>query len=127
MTRPLTGRPGTGVYTRSVTRGSSISPARHFPAAASSIPTTASVEFDARPGPLNEAVKLTMNRWLRVLEREAASAIKNGKIPQDSDPQEIAFTLNAFAIGANCHCRLYHDPRALHRAGRAMATVLAAR
>lgn len=89
--------------------------------------TTASVEFDARPGPLNEAVKLTMSRWLGVLEREAASAIKNGEIPQDSDPQEIAFTLNALAMGANCHYQLYHDPRALNCARRAIAAVLTPR
>ena len=87
--------------------------------------TTASVEFDARPGPLNDAIKHTLNRWLTVLEREATTAIQNGEISPGSDPQDIAFTLNALAVGANCHYQLHHDPRALARARRAMATVLA--
>ena len=39
--------------------------------------TTASVEFDARPGPVNDAVQKLMNRWLRVLEHEATAAIEN--------------------------------------------------
>jgi len=86
--------------------------------------TTASVEFDARPGPLNDAVKDTMNSWLSVLEREATTAIQNGELPNGSDPQDVAFTLNALAVGANCHYQLHHDHRALDRTRHAMASVL---
>lgn len=86
--------------------------------------TTASVEFDARPGPVNEAVRAVMNRWLRVLEREAKAAIANGELDPDSDPTDIAFTINALAVGANCHYQLHGDPHALKRARRAMAVVL---
>src|SRR6516164_4506057 len=32
--------------------------------------TTAMVEFDARPGPVNDAVRGVMRRWLALLERE---------------------------------------------------------
>jgi AcrR family transcriptional regulator len=86
--------------------------------------TTASVEFDARPGPVNEAVRAVMNRWLRVLEREARAAIKNGELAAGIDVKDIAFTINAIAVGANCHHQLHRDPRALQRARRAMARVL---
>ncbi len=86
--------------------------------------TTASVEFDARPGPVNEAIQNVMNRWLRVLEREAKAAIKNGELAQATDPKDIAFTINAVAVGANCHYQLHRDPQALKRARRAMAHVL---
>jgi AcrR family transcriptional regulator len=86
--------------------------------------TTASVEFDARPGPVNEAVRTVMNRWLRVLEREVKAAIANGELDQDTDPKDIAFTINALAVGANCHYQLHRDPRALKRARQAMAVVL---
>jgi|SRR5580692_707717 AcrR family transcriptional regulator len=88
--------------------------------------TTASVEFDARPGAVNDAVKLLMTRWLRVLQREAGTAIENGELPREADPAEIAFTINALAVGANCHYQLHRDRRALERARRAMARVLAA-
>jgi Tetracyclin repressor-like, C-terminal domain len=68
-----------------------------------------------------------MNRWLSVLEREATTAIQNGELPHGRDSQDIAFTLNALAIGANCHYQLHHDPRALDRARHAMATVRTSR
>src|SRR6185312_12755848 len=35
--------------------------------------TTASVEFDGRPGAVNEAVKTVMHAWLGALEREAGA------------------------------------------------------
>lgn len=86
--------------------------------------TTASVEFDARPGPVNQAVRKVMNRWLRVLEREAKAAIENGELARATDPRDVAFTINALAVGANCHYQLHHDRQALKRARGAMARVL---
>ena len=86
--------------------------------------TTASVEFDGRPGPVNQAVKDVMNRWLRVLEREARAAVENGELAPGTDPEDIAFTINALAVGANCHYQLHRDAHALERARRAMALML---
>jgi AcrR family transcriptional regulator len=86
--------------------------------------TTASVEFDARPGPVNAAVKRVMKRWLDVLEREAGAAIEAGELPAAADAKDIAFTINALAVGANCHFQLHRDRKALTRARRAMARVV---
>ncbi len=86
--------------------------------------TTASVEFDARPGPVNDAVREVMNLWLSVLAGQARIAITAGELPAATDPDEIAFTINALAVGANCHYQLHRDPRALAQARRAMAAVL---
>ena len=86
--------------------------------------TTAMVEFDARPGPLNDAVKRVMRRWLGLLEREATTAIENGELPANTDPKDIAFTINALAVGANCDFQLNRNPGSLQRARRAMDTVL---
>jgi AcrR family transcriptional regulator len=86
--------------------------------------TTASVEFDARPGPVNDAVKHVMRQWLAVLEREASTAIENRELPAETDPKDVAFTLNALAIGANCDFQLNRNRGSLKRARRAMATVL---
>ncbi len=87
--------------------------------------TTASVEFDAREGPVKERVKQLMARWLGVLEHEAARAIDGGELPPDRDPGDIAFTLNALAVGTNCDYQLHHDRRALEQARRMMDAVLA--
>lgn len=89
--------------------------------------TTASVEFDARRGPVNRAVKSVMQRWLRVLEREARTAIEQGELPRGADAKDIAFTINALAVGANCDFQLHRDASALERARRAMDAVLKAR
>jgi AcrR family transcriptional regulator len=86
--------------------------------------TTAMVEFDARPGPLREAVKEVMQRWLVLLEREASIAIEKHELPAGTDPKDVAFTLNALAIGANCDFQLNRNPASLQRARRAMAAVL---
>ena len=87
--------------------------------------TTAMVEFDARPGPVNEAVRHVMLRWLAVLERETSTAIDAGELPADTDPGDVGFTLNALAVGANCDFQLTRNPASLERVRRAMATVLA--
>jgi AcrR family transcriptional regulator len=86
--------------------------------------TTASVEFDARPGPVNHAVKQVMGQWVKVLEREAAIAIEREELPGHLDAKDVGFTLNALAIGANCGFQLHRDPQTLERARRAMAVVL---
>jgi hypothetical protein len=83
------------------------------------------VEFDARPGQVNTAVKRVMCRWLAVLEREARTAVGNGELPAGTDPGDVAFTINALAVGTNCDFQLNRDPAALRRARRAMAAVLA--
>jgi AcrR family transcriptional regulator len=85
--------------------------------------TTASVEFDARSGPVNDAVRRIMRQWLRVLEREARAAIEAGELSADRDATDVAFTLNALAVGANCEYQLHHDPDTLERARRAMTAV----
>ena len=86
--------------------------------------TTAMVEFDARPGPVNEAVRELMRRWLAVLEREAITAIENGELPGEINPKDVAFTINALAVGANCDFQLNRNRASLKRVRRAMAAVL---
>lgn len=87
--------------------------------------TTASVEFDARDGVVHDAVKLAIGRWLRVLGGEAAVAVGAGELPSDTDPAEVAFTLNALAVGTNCDYQMHGEARALERGRRAMTAVLA--
>src|SRR3954464_15030638 len=49
--------------------------------------TTASVEYDARPGPLHDDVKAVVRRWLGVLAAEARKAREARDLPPDRDPQ----------------------------------------
>jgi AcrR family transcriptional regulator len=86
--------------------------------------TTATIEYDARPGPLRDEVARTMKRWLRVLEREAATAIESGELPDDAEAADIAFQLNSLAAGASYGFQLWRDPAVFGRARRSMRRVL---
>ena len=39
--------------------------------------------------------------WMDVLAREARQAIRDGDLPRGTDPYDIAFTMNAIAMGVN--------------------------
>ena len=86
--------------------------------------TTATVEYDARPGPLRDAVARTMGGWLGILEREAAAAIEAGELPADTEPGDLAFELNALAAAASYGFQLSRDPDVFSRARRSMRRAL---
>jgi AcrR family transcriptional regulator len=86
--------------------------------------TTATVEFDARPGPLRDKVAATMDRWLGVLEREVAIAIEGGELPADREAADVAFQLNALAAAASYGFHLSRDPEVFARARRSMRRAL---
>jgi len=88
--------------------------------------TSASVEFDHRGGPVRDAVEQQASRWLRALAAEAAVAVSAGELSDRTDPDEVAFALNALAIGTNCDYQLRHDSASLARGRRAMEAVLGA-
>jgi AcrR family transcriptional regulator len=86
--------------------------------------TTATVEFDARPGPLRDKVAATMGRWLEVLEREVAIAIEAGELAADREAADVAFQLNALAAAASYGFHLSRDPEVFARARRSMRRAL---
>jgi AcrR family transcriptional regulator len=88
--------------------------------------TAASCEFDDRPGRVRDAVVGLHRLWLDVLAREAKQAIKDGDLPRATDPYDIAFGLNAIAMGVNQARHLVADDDAPARGWRAMRTILAA-
>jgi AcrR family transcriptional regulator len=87
--------------------------------------TTATVEFDARPGPLRDAVAGTMSRWHELLRREVAAAIDAGELASGVDPADVAFELNALAAAASYGFQLSRDPEVFERARRSMRRALA--
>ena len=82
--------------------------------------TTASVEYDARPGPLRDDVAAVVRRWLAVLESEARTARDAGELPPDRDPADVAFELHSLASGGGVAGRLLDDASGLDRTRRAM-------
>jgi AcrR family transcriptional regulator len=86
----------------------------------------ASCEFDDRPGRVHDAVVAMHRRWMGVLAREVRIAVKNGELPRATDPEDIAFGLNATAMGVNQARRLLGDATAPERGWRAMRALLGA-
>jgi AcrR family transcriptional regulator len=86
--------------------------------------TTASVEYDARPGPLHDDVAAAVRRWLRVLEAEARTARDAGALPSDRDPADVALELHSLASGGSVAGRLLGDPGALDCVRAAMRRAL---
>jgi AcrR family transcriptional regulator len=82
--------------------------------------TTASVEYDARPGPLRDDVAAVVSRWLGVLEAEARRAREAGDLPAHRDPADVAFELHSLASGGSVAGRLIEDAAALDRTRAAM-------
>jgi AcrR family transcriptional regulator len=85
--------------------------------------TTASVEYDARPGPLRDDVAAAVRRWLAVLEAEARTAWDANDLPPERDPADVAFELHSLASGGGVTGRLLDDPTALGRTRAAMRRV----
>lgn len=86
--------------------------------------TTASVEYDARPGPLHDDVAAAVRRWLAVLEHEARAAAQAGDLPDGRDPADVAFELHSLASGGSVAARVLDDPAALERTRGAMRRAL---
>jgi AcrR family transcriptional regulator len=82
--------------------------------------TTASVEYDSRPGALHDDVSGVVRGWLGVLEAEARRAREAGDLAADREPADVAFELHSLASGGSVAGRLTADAIALDRTRAAM-------
>jgi AcrR family transcriptional regulator len=87
--------------------------------------TTATIEFDARPGPLREAVARARERMHAALEADIRIAVDAGDLPANTAPGDLAFALYALASAASTAIQL-DEPGAHGRARRCMRALLGA-
>ncbi|USG60552.1 TetR family transcriptional regulator [Sneathiella marina] len=80
--------------------------------------SSASLEMDGRPGPVRDAVAQALQEWLAVLAHNVSAAVGDGDLASDTDPEQLAFELNAIGMSANWHYQLYGNRKAFER-GRA--------
>ena len=85
---------------------------------------TVATEWDAREGDIHDEVRDSWRLWLKVLAHEAKIARDAGDLPPDTDPDQVAFELNAIAMALNQSLQLFEDRRAPARARRAVRRVL---
>ena len=87
--------------------------------------TTAAVEWDARPGPVRDAVRKAIGLWLKTLAHEVQGAIDAGDLASATVPGDVAFQLNALASAASWNYRLTGEVSTLDMAQRCMRATLA--
>jgi AcrR family transcriptional regulator len=85
--------------------------------------TTATIEFDARPGPLRDAVVRARSQMHAALEADIRAAVEAGDLPADTDSADVAFTLYAIASAASQAIQL-DEPGASARARRCMRALV---
>lgn len=74
--------------------------------------SAASLEFDDRPGRVRDQIVVLMKKWLGNLEYAARDAQLTGELKKEVDVRQLAFELQALAMGANWSSRLFRDPSA---------------
>ncbi|GAA5168521.1 TetR/AcrR family transcriptional regulator [Pseudonocardia eucalypti] len=84
-------------------------------------------EFDARPGPLREALAEGSRAWTGLITSSIAEAVELGELAEDTDPAQLAFELIAFMENANSVSLLQDDADAYRRAERAIGNRLGGR
>ena len=81
-------------------------------------------EFDARPGPVRDAIAAQKRRWMAAIVHHAKVAAKRGQLKAGTDPEQLAFELDAVGSLANSLWQLEHDEKAFGRAQTAIRTRL---
>jgi len=74
--------------------------------------SAASLEFDDRPGRVRDQIVELMKKWLGSLEHAARDAQLAGELKEEVDVRQLAFEIQALAMGANWSSRLFRDPSA---------------
>lgn len=82
---------------------------------------TVRVEFDSRSsGPVRDVVLDDARQFIAFLTREIRKAQEAGELDPETDAEQLAFELDAFAAATNGHYQLMHDTAVFDRAARAI-------
>lgn len=80
----------------------------------------ATVEMDGRPGPVRDAVAAQTSRWADALAGYARTAIERGELLPGTDPEQLAFELDALGTAVNTGWQLHEDTVVFARGHRAI-------
>ncbi len=74
------------------------------------------VEFDARPGPVRDALAATVHAWRAALERALRLAVEAGHVRPGVDTAQFVFELHGLVLALHHDARFLRDAAALGRA-----------
>ena len=84
----------------------------------------AQFEWDGRDGRVHDALAEWTGRWRDALVADIETAIAAGDLPADTDPAQVAYSLEALAAGMNPARQLHGDTNAAAWTQQAMRAVL---
>jgi AcrR family transcriptional regulator len=70
------------------------------------------VEFDDRPGPVRDALVTMVQTWQQALGRAIRSAIAEGHLSADTDPEQVLFELHGLVLALHHDARFLRNPSA---------------
>jgi AcrR family transcriptional regulator len=77
-------------------------------------------EFDARPGPVRDAIAAQKRRWMAAIVHHANVAVTRGQLKAGTDVEQLAFELDAVGSLANSLWQLENNEKAFARAQTAI-------
>ncbi len=80
----------------------------------------ATIEMDGRPGPVRDCVAQRMTRWGSTLADHAREAVERGELQPDTEPEQLAFELDALGIAVNSGWQLHENATVFERGHRAI-------
>jgi AcrR family transcriptional regulator len=80
----------------------------------------ATIEMDGRPGPVRDCVAQQMTRWTEMLAAYIRAAIERGEMREDTDPEQLAFELDALGTAVNSWWQLHQNDDVFERGHRAI-------
>ncbi|HEX5730600.1 TetR/AcrR family transcriptional regulator [Microbacterium sp.] len=83
-----------------------------------------SVEFDARPGAVRDAVVAATTEWEDYLTASIERAMDAGELPELGDARQLTFELVSFLEAANTRSLRYSSSEPYHRAAAAVRSRL---
>src|SRR6204780_2857654 len=87
---------------------------------------SAMAELDSKaPGPVRDLIAQCQDQWMATLEHAATEAQQHGELAAATDPQQLAFELEAALLSANWYYHLFNDATSFARARRTVRARLA--
>jgi len=86
----------------------------------------AATEYDDRPGPVRDRLRLGQSQWIGVLKKAVLLAVETGELAPETDPAQFAFEMFGIALVTHHHRRLLGDANAHQRALAALERLITA-
>ncbi len=81
-------------------------------------------EFDDRPGPIRDQVRVAAVAWMHTLERAISVAVTAGDLNEATTPKQFAFEIHGLMLSYHCRKRLIQSDEAAMMAKAAFARLL---